>query len=65
MKLRSIVIGLGRAGLMTDYNVKQFIKSHTKAYYLHPKFDLMCGIEKKKEIENYLIKSLIDLHIKI
>ena len=48
MKLRSIVIGLGRAGLMTDYNVKQFIKSHTKAYYLHPKFDLMCGIEKKK-----------------
>ena len=49
MKLRSIVIGLGRAGLMTDYNVKQFIKSHTKAYYLHPKFDLMCGIEKKKK----------------
>ena len=48
-----------------DYNKKSYIKSHSKAYNLHPNYDLICAVEKRKKIENYLLKNLINLHIKI
>ena len=56
MKLNSIVVGLGRAGLDIDFKKKEYIKSHTKAYYKHPNFNLLCSIEKKSNQRNLFIK---------
>jgi len=48
MKNDSIVVGLGSAGLMVDYYKNKIIKSHAKAYNLHPNFNLTCSVDKKK-----------------
>ena len=56
MKLNSIVIGLGHAGLKADYNKKSYIKSHSKAYNLHPNYDLICAVEKKEKNRKLFVK---------
>ena len=45
MKIETIVIGLGKIGMMYDFFKRNHFNNHCEAIKLHPKFNLNAGIE--------------------
>ena len=67
MNLNAAIVGLGKAGLTIDLRKKNLIKSHSKAFFKHPKFNLIYSFEKefkKREIFKKIYKksSFQNLH---
>jgi len=46
-KYKVLIIGLGNIGLNYDFNIKskKFIFSHTKAFKIHPYFEIVAGVD--------------------
>lgn len=58
MKKKVVIIGLGNVGFGYDklLSEKFYVLTHSRAFFLHPKFDIVAGVDKSLKTQNEFAK---------
>ena len=63
MKIETLVVGLGKIGMLYDYKKKKHFNNHCDAIKNHSFFKLIGGVDINKKKKIYLLKNIIYLFL--
>ena len=52
MKIKTLIIGLGKIGMLYSYEKKNHFNNHCDAVSFHPMFELVGGVDTNKKKQN-------------